>query len=164
MNRNCGIGKQTYPQAGFSLLEVLISIVVTSIGLLGLAGMQAAGIRNNHSAYHHSQATVLAYDMADRIRANRSSASNYQTSFMTLAAAQAQPECVSSISETVCSAADMAENDLFDWNTALAAAIPSAVGTITLTGGLYTVSVSWDDNRDGAVDGNDPDFRVSFGP
>ncbi len=164
MNTTKRIGTRASPQSGFSLLEVLISIVITSVGLLGLAGMQAAGIRNNHSAYHHSQATVLAYDMADRMRANTSAINNYQTSFMALAAAQVQEQCTSSDSETVCSAVNMAESDLFDWKTELAAAIPGSIGAITLTGGIYTVSVSWDDNRDGGIDENDPNFRVSFQP
>src|SRR3569623_1233592 len=53
-------------QRGFTMLEVLISVVVLSIGLLGIAGLQATGQRNNHSAYLRSQATALAYDMIDR--------------------------------------------------------------------------------------------------
>ncbi len=55
---------------GFSLLEVLIALLVLSIGLLGLAGLQGTGLRYNHSAYLRSQATFQTYDMADRMRAN----------------------------------------------------------------------------------------------
>src|SRR3569832_663794 len=58
-------------QRGFTKLEVLISVVELSIGLLGIAGLQATGQRNNHSAYQRSQATALAYDMIDRMRANQ---------------------------------------------------------------------------------------------
>ena len=79
MNGFYHVLSQKYRQSGFSLLEVLIAIVVTSIGLLGLAAMQATGLRNNHSAYHRSQATVLAYDIADRMRSNVSSMLSYVT-------------------------------------------------------------------------------------
>ena len=56
--------------SGFTLIEVLISMLILAVGLLGLAGLQATGLRNNLSAYNRSQATQLAYDMADRMRAN----------------------------------------------------------------------------------------------
>jgi type IV pilus assembly protein PilV len=56
--------------SGFTLIEVLIAMLILSVGLLGLAGFQASSARNNTSAYNRSQATQLAYDLADRIRAN----------------------------------------------------------------------------------------------
>ena len=56
--------------AGFTLIEVLIAMLVLAVGLLGLAGLQATSLRNNQSAYNRSQATQLAYDLADRMRAN----------------------------------------------------------------------------------------------
>ena len=52
----------------FTLIEVLVTVVILAVGLLGLAGMQAASMRNNHSAYLRSQAVQLSYDMADRVR------------------------------------------------------------------------------------------------
>jgi type IV pilus assembly protein PilV len=141
-------------QTGFSLLEVLISMVVTSVGLLGLAGMQAAGLRSNHSAYHHSQATVLTYDMADRMRSNTGSMALYAST----TAAQ-----VAACNGAGCTNGEMVANDLFDWNADLAAAIPGGVGLVTLAGSIYTVSVSWDDNRDGVRDANEA-FQVAFQP
>ncbi|MCX7100439.1 MAG: type IV pilus modification protein PilV, partial [Methylobacter sp.] len=61
-----------------------------------------------------------------------------------------------------CSVADMAENDLYQWNLAVNSALPSGAGTITVTTGVYTITVTWDDNRDGSVDSNDPNFQTSF--
>lgn len=58
------------PQRGFSLFEVLITVVVISIGLLGLAALQFAGLRAANSAQEHTQATLLAQDVAERIHAN----------------------------------------------------------------------------------------------
>ena len=61
-------------QRGFTLLEVLIAVMLLAVGLLGLAGLQAVSLRNNHSAYLRSQATMLTYDIIDSMRTNRSAA------------------------------------------------------------------------------------------
>lgn len=58
-------------QQGTSLLEVLISVIVLALGLLGFAGLQSVSMKNNHNAYMRSQATVLAADGIDRLRANK---------------------------------------------------------------------------------------------
>jgi len=134
----------SHRQAGFSLLEVLISLIILAIGLLGLAGLQAAGLRNNFSAYHRTQATQLAYDMADRMRANMSISS--------------QSTCANN-----CSSNQMAQNDLDEWNQKLGSELPLGQGMIsTPISGIYTISIQWDDNRDGDLDDTDPNFQVSF--
>jgi type IV pilus assembly protein PilV len=53
---------------GFTLIEVLIAMLVLAGGLLGLAGLQAASLSNGQSAYNRSQATQLAYQLADNMR------------------------------------------------------------------------------------------------
>lgn len=55
---------------GFSLLEVMIAVVVFSIGLIGLALLLTSSIRANHVGFLHSQATFVAESIADRMRAN----------------------------------------------------------------------------------------------
>jgi len=57
-------------QRGFTLLEVLIALLVLSIGLLGLAALQTTGLRSNEMASMRTTATQLAYDISDRMRAN----------------------------------------------------------------------------------------------
>ena len=158
---------------GFTLIEVLIAMLILAGGLLGLAGLQATGLRNNQSAYNRSQATQLAYDMADRIRANASVANSYVTTF-TVPTEQADCSTVS----TTCTKADMVQNDLFQWNTAISASLTSGTGVITRVGTVFTININWDDNHDGDVDGNgganegdtdndgdtddDPNFQMSF--
>jgi type IV pilus assembly protein PilV len=61
-------------QQGTSLLEVLIAIVVVALGLLGFAGLQVASLKSSNTAYYRSQATMLAYDVIDRMRVNRKAA------------------------------------------------------------------------------------------
>jgi type IV pilus assembly protein PilV len=179
-----------HKNTGFTLIEVLIAMLVLAVGLLGLAGLQATSLRNNQSAYNRGQATQLAYDIADRIRANASVANNYAGSFMKLPDATAQADCL--VVSTTCTTADMAENDLYEWNCAVAggcendippisATLPSGEGiegTIEEAAGVFTITITWDDNRDGDADGDgsaregdddndgdtddDPFFQTSF--
>ena len=61
-------------QAGVSLLEVLIAVLVLSVGLLGIAGLQTANLRNTQSAHQRTVAVLLAVSMSERIRANPTAA------------------------------------------------------------------------------------------
>ena len=62
--------KQNKPSSGFTLLEVLIALLIISIGLLGVATLQIRGQQFNQVSYFRTQATFLAYDLMDRIRVN----------------------------------------------------------------------------------------------
>lgn len=57
--------------AGFNLVEVLVAMAVTSVGMLGIAALQVQGLRSNHDSYVRSQAVLVAQDLAERIQANR---------------------------------------------------------------------------------------------
>lgn len=135
--RNTSSNSQISDQRGFTLIEVLVSVVVLSIGLLGLAALQSTGLRNNHSAYYRSQATFLAYDIIDRMRANRSvaKAGNYNLTM------DATPAGGSSV----------AANDQVAWTNSLDDLLPSGDGSITVdtATGATTVIVQWDDQRAG---------------
>ncbi|AMK78283.1 MULTISPECIES: type IV pilus modification protein PilV [Methylomonas] len=143
---------------GFTLIEVLIAMLVLALGLLGLAGLQATSLTNNVSAYNRSQATELAYDLADRIRANIAGLITY-TSVLP-ANATAQSDCVAV--STTCTAADMAQNDLYEWNRNVTTTLPGGAGTIGVNSGVYTITINWDDNRDGNVNTSDPNFQTTF--
>jgi type IV pilus assembly protein PilV len=66
-------GGQRSRQHAFTLVEVLVTIVIMSVGLLGVVGLQLASMRSNHSAYLRTQATLAAYDLIDRMRADPAS-------------------------------------------------------------------------------------------
>jgi type IV pilus assembly protein PilV len=131
--------------AGFTMIEVLITLIILSLGLLGLAGMQATGLKSNHEAYMRSQATLLAYDMSDRMRANMAgvSAGNYNN-------ISGIPQSYTDCESNACTPAQMAVFDTYQWNTALADKLPSGQGTVTTSGGISTLSVMWDHERSGA--------------
>jgi type IV pilus assembly protein PilV len=113
--------------AGFTLIEVLIAMLVLAVGLLGLAALQATSLKNNQSAYNRSQATQLAYDMADRIRANNTATALAVYTTILPSAATTQADCTSV--STTCTAADMATNDLKEWDTTLKT-LPSGEGIV----------------------------------
>ncbi len=130
-------------QTGFTLIEVLIAVIVLSIGLLGLAGLQSTGLRNSHDAYVRTLAATLANDMADRIRANMAgfNAGHYDNT----AAYSANCE-----NNTGCTPQQMAQYDTFLWQQNLGA-LPSGQGNVATNGALVTVTVRWDAGRAGAT-------------
>ena len=136
--RRCFARRST---AGFTLIEVLIALLVLSIGLLGLAALQSATLQFNHSAYLRSQATNLAYDMIDRMRANRQAALNgaYDGNF-----AAPAPAC----GAVVAGGAAVADIDIAAWRNALACSLPAGTGFVAVAAnGVTTVSVRWDESR-----------------
>ncbi|MCI0506012.1 MAG: type IV pilus modification protein PilV [Gammaproteobacteria bacterium] len=135
-------------QTGFTMLEVLVAIVVLSFGLLGLAGLQADGLRNNTSAYLRSQATLMAYDMLDRMRANMQGVANGDYNNL-LNTTPADPACISS----GCSIEQMTQHDAYEWSQKLAELLPSGQGSVTGNGqgSVFTITVMWDDTRSGAT-------------
>ncbi|MCC5794475.1 MAG: type IV pilus modification protein PilV [Chromatiales bacterium] len=123
-------------QRGVTMIEVMIAIVVLAIGLIGLARLQAATLQFNNSAYLRSQATNLASDMADRMRANRAAALG-----------PALPYNLD-VDDVPPGGGTLAADDLNEWRAALAGTLPSGTGGITVTGaGRATIVVCWDDTR-----------------
>ena len=127
-------------QAGSSLIEVLIAVLVVSVGLLGTAGLQLASLKNNQSAMQRSEAVVLTYSILDRMRANRdvAAAGSYDMSLPADLANCAAPGNVS-----------LAEQDLTEW----VAEIQSAFGAGVACGAVdcdsnfnCTVTLQWDDS------------------
>ncbi len=124
-------------EQGVTLLEVLITVVILSVGLLGSAMLQFNSVRLNNDAFLRSQATNLAYDMSDRIRANSVAAvaGSYD-----LAIDDNAPSSPSTI----------AAQDVADWLGMLATDLPMGDGSISRNGNEFTVSVCWDEDREGA--------------
>lgn len=118
--------------AGFTLIEVLVSIVIVSFGLLGVAGLLSTGLRSTQGSLQRTQASLLAYDMADRMRMNRDAARNghYKTS--------APPTPANAI----------AVSDKEAWGEAVASSLPSGTGTVTMPAtNFYSITVQRDDSK-----------------
>lgn len=140
-------------QSGFSMIEVLVTIIILMVGLLGLAGLQVQGLRSEMESYQRVQALILLQDMAGRINANRANAANY-VSNNTIGTGDTQP--------TDCTLLTVGQTrDLCEWSNALkgagekagssstAASIGAMLGgrgCITLVNAAtktYQISVAW---------------------
>lgn len=148
-NRKTAMPRSAQPcNRGFSLIEVLVTIVILMIGLLGLAGLQTRAFTAQLESYQRSQALILLKDMADRIDANRKNAAAYVT---------ASPLGVGG---TCTAAATIASQDLCEWHNALlgsaeggtSGAMIGARGCVleevayvagSGVAGVYQVIVSW---------------------
>ena len=143
---------------GFTLVEVLVSLVVLAIGLLGTAKLMMFSSHSNDSAYLRSQATALAYEILDDMRANRQEAIIAGT-YNTAAAVPAAVPGALCIGVGSCTTpTQLALYDLYQWGLHLNAnsgaappgALPNGQGSVTtVTAGTQTtvtIVVSWDDS------------------
>ncbi len=133
-------------QHGFTLVEVMVALVIFSISMLGLAGLQASALRDNQVANQHTIAIQLATDMAERIRANPLGVSN---GFYNAISAQpgSEPNCYSA----TCGSADIAQMDAYQWFAALQNTLPSGTGVVVASGNQFTITVKWDQERTGTT-------------
>ncbi|MCA1805454.1 MAG: type IV pilus modification protein PilV [Xanthomonadaceae bacterium] len=121
---------------GFSLMEVLVSVLVLAIGLLGIAAMQGIAMQGNHSAYMRTQASYLAYEIVDAMRANQDLAlgGSYNITY----------------GATV-SSSGIASTDMVAWRGRVTSLLPQGDSEITQNGNLFTIEVRWNDTRTGTV-------------
>ncbi len=126
-------------QEGFTLLEALISLVVLSIGMLGIAALYVEGLRAGRTAVYRTTAVSLAADMMDRIRANSAAQAAY-------AGAPALNNCVNQNND--CTPAEMAAHDLRLWQDEIATRMPLGTNqNVVFVAGpvvdTYTIQILW---------------------
>lgn len=139
-------------QSGFTLLETMVALLVLAVGLLGLAGLMTSSMRNNLSASHRTQATWQAYDIIDRMRANRTVA----VSGGYVSALGAAVIC-----STAVPAGTVAQQDIAAWKNQIACALPAGDGSVAVNAAREaTVVVQWNDSR-GSLGAATQTFRVS---
>lgn len=146
--------------AGFSLVEVLIALVIMSIGMLGIAGLYVHSMQAGRTSMLRHHAVTLAGDIADRIRANPTAGAAY------VAAAGADNNCVAMNAN--CGVAQMAAHDILLWQAqALDFLPPMADGSQQVVVAFnaaalpqsYTITVRWDEPT---PDGNVPQYSIAF--
>jgi type IV pilus assembly protein PilV len=127
-------------QSGFSLIEVLVALIVMSVGMLGIAVLYVQGMQAGRTSLFRHHAITLAGDVADRIRANPLAGAAYA------AATGADNGCVAGGVD--CDADEMAANDIFIWQAEAADSVPNGTVTVAFDGATppnYTITVSWDE-------------------
>lgn len=131
-------GKAFARSSGFTLIEVLIALIVMSIGMLGIAGLYVHSMQAGRTSLLHHNAVTLAGDVADRIRANPTAAVAY-------AGAGADNNCVGG--GINCTPAEMAANDIFFWDMQADDTLPTGTVTIdfdnTVVPPEYEIEVAW---------------------
>lgn len=129
-------------EPGFTLIEVLVAVLVLSVGLLGLVGLQGVALKMNHGAYVRSQASNLAYEIADAMRANRGNALDYAGVYTTVACDPVY---------TRSSSGSTATDDMGEWRNRLACLLPNGNAEIDFSAGARTptITVKWDETRYG---------------
>lgn len=147
---------------GFTLIEVLITVVILAIGLLGLAGLQINSLRDNLSAEHRAKAALLAYDMTDRMRSNIDR-DNIAALNDYISGAAENTDCTI-VPVVGCTATEQAGHDKFEWERDIDESIPLGQGSISVSAGVYSITVAWDDNRSGTLDASDAAFTARFQP
>jgi type IV pilus assembly protein PilV len=129
-------------ERGFTLVEVLVALVVLSVGLLGIAGLYVESLRAGRAAVYRSTAVTLASDMADRIRANPDGL------YAGVGPGTAANDCVNGPAD--CSPDELAQDDWFRWLEDIRERLPQgatatvdvqAIAPIT----QFVITVSWPD-------------------
>ena len=148
MSREQKLNIELHTSRGFSIIEVLVAMVILSVGVLALSVLQLSSMQNTQGGHMRSQATMLAYDIIDAMRANPPAllAGNYSMNF--------EDEIPQGLScygiEANCTTAQIAAADLGRWRRSLATSLPSGSGQIVTAGAgmpipQATVTVSWID-------------------
>lgn len=127
------------------MVEVMVALVVLTIGLLGIAALLLKSLQSGRTATYRTQAVNLAADMADRIRMNRTALDNYGTLFT-----EAEAPVGACDTTGGCTGAQMASNDLFRWKEAIAERLPNGVGQVVVVLPVaagepanYQITVRW---------------------
>lgn len=134
---------------GFTLIEVLITLVIVAIGMLGIAALQFRGLQYSGDAFYRSQVNILAYDIADRIRqsGNPPNANAYDVALNNWVVPATRPAGCNQTVQTVA-------NDVTCWQAQVWDALPpGSIADVLLTSAaqnIFTVTLTWTD-RDGTT-------------
>lgn len=128
-------------QAGVSLIEILITVIVLAIGLLGLAAMQNTSVKFSYESYLRTQGSFLSYDLMDRIRANPDTVYGLSVGDEPTASV----ECTDASAN--CNAVQLAQADLAAWYELASDIFPDAEFELVdeNNDGSYVLRISWED-------------------
>lgn len=148
-------------QSGFSLIEALVAFLLLSVGMLGIASLQAISLRAGYTATLRTVAVIKAEEILERMRANQTVLASY---ISTAGAGTAAPavECTDKSTVVICTPAQMAPYDVYKWKQDLLERFPvNTTATIAVTPpadpalqplSMVTIAVNWEE-RDPSADG-----------
>jgi type IV pilus assembly protein PilV len=140
-------------QKGVGLVEVLVSLIILALGMLGIAGMLLISTQANNSSYMKQQAIQSIYNMFEKIRANSDAAINGNYNVNNIGG-KGLPTTVNTpavqCTTSTCTPTQLASYDTWSWLTADVAQLPNGGGSITTAPSgsgntIFTITVQWDD-------------------
>jgi len=145
---------------GFSLIEILVTLLIISLALLGTVGLQAYSLRMNQGSQFRTQAVFLVSDLAERIEANKEGAVAGQYAVPATTAADFEPAATTACDDNPCNPAGLAGYDLAIWQAEVAnrRVLPQSSWEVTYvatstSSGVYTIRVGWVDRQTDATAG-----------
>lgn len=170
---------------GYILIEAMITALIFAIGLLGVVGLQAVALSSSSISNIRTEATVLAIDMADRMRANLGAADGAVGTGYDRAAPAANA-CRSIYAGDVeaapgaCTPAELAADDMFDWLDQVARSLPAGDGVVCidstpndgtpavpacdLLGDAYAIKIWWSQRATRDLDAEVQRFAMTVRP
>jgi len=155
-------------QQGSSLIEVLISILILAVGILGMGGLQLTSLQSSSDSVLRTQAVYMSYEILDRIRANSTAA---MTAIKNTSVELGEPSVSESCVTGTCTAAELFAFDILEWKCSLGkysaaeackTIVDSGGSLVSLESGLpegdgsiiinsdnsYTITIQWVEDRD----------------
>jgi len=147
---------------GLSLIEILVTIVVISVGMLGIAALYVESLKAGQSAVMRTRAVALAADMADRIRTNTAGSATYDVGPDDVGVVPPNA-CADTTTApaVICAPDEMALNDIWQWKTLVGNTVDPQLQRLGLPNGTasidrnpatvpvtYTITISWADKDD----------------
>jgi len=139
--------KTMQKNAGFTLIEVLITMGILAIGLLGLLTLQGVAMKSNSSILSRSQAANLASSIIDAMRANmllQTNSTDYIPNPEYSTSLTPEPVCTTPLTDE---SESIAAQDVAAWRNNVACTLPQGTGSIALDGTTVTVTVQWNNSR-----------------
>lgn len=158
-------------QRGIGLIEILVAVIIMSLGFLAAARMQVEGMRFSQSAYFQSQAYFLASDMIDRMRSNIAGVQEGHYSGESTSASANNPKCT----VIECNPLGIARQDLYDWSSSLysmqgdsgftpalpgSETVPAQGQILDMGDGVFAVVMQWSEVINGEND--QQTLRIQF--
>lgn len=169
--------------AAYSLIELLVTTIVFSVGMLGFGVLQIESLKKSNESHLKSIASIQAADIVDRIKSNPEALQTNYYDDTSNSTGVYNLECLGgvediaykgeksqTVSQTSCDSEKMAEIDLYQWKTNLSNVLPNGTGDICKTnninatncnqlGDVYVITISWTD-----IQGATKQYRVGFTP
>ncbi|GAA5525063.1 hypothetical protein Maes01_01623 [Microbulbifer aestuariivivens] len=136
-------------QKGATMIEVLVTILVLSVGLLGLSATQVMSLKNANNSHHRYMAVLAAQEMAERLRGNFLGVQDGLYDDKKVDGSETKATC-----RSMCGPQQLARADLYDWGQLIKQNLPAGEGAISRDEGTFTLTMTWSEQHTGEKRGS----------